>query len=195
MKKTLFTAFCAVVAAALVALPASAEEWKLDPNHSKLKFAIDAKLISAEGIFRTFTIKDDINEQALEKSSFDMTVDVSSIDTNSQQRDNHLKSDAFFDVAKYPTAHIAVNSIAKLPDGSYEGTGEITLHGVTKPIKLPVKILLNEGGRLRFRGTVEINRQDFGIKFNSPVNHIEDIATVTYELNLQKPRSGGAPKQ
>jgi polyisoprenoid-binding protein YceI len=152
-------------------------------------------MISAEGIFRTFSIKDDINPDALEKSTFEMTVDVSSIDTNSAQRDGHLKSDAFFDVAKYPTALIVVKSFAKTGDGSYVGDGEITLHGVTKPIKLPAKILLNEGGRIRFRGTVEINRQDFGIKFNSAMNPIQDVATVTYELNLQKPRSGAPPKQ
>jgi polyisoprenoid-binding protein YceI len=188
MKKTMLAV---ILALGVLALPAAAEEWKLDPGHSKLKFAIDAKMISAEGIFRTFTIKDDINDQALEKSTFEMTVDVASLDTNSTQRDNHLKSDAFFDVAKYPTALIAVKSIRKVGEGSYEGDGEITLHGVTKPIKLPVKILLNEGGRLRFRGSVEINRQDFGIKFNSAMNHIEDIATVTYELNLQKPKSAG----
>ena len=191
MKKTLFAMILAVV---VLALPAAAEQWNLDPGHSKLKFAIDAKMISAEGIFRTFTIKDDINEQALEKSSFEMTVDVGSIDTNSGQRDGHLKSDAFFDVAKFPTATIVVKSFRKTGTDSYEGDGEITLHGVTKPIKLPAKILLNEGGRIRFRGTVEINRQDFGIKFNSAMNPIQDVATVTYELNLQKPKSGAPPK-
>jgi polyisoprenoid-binding protein YceI len=182
-----------ILAAAVLALPAAAEEWKLDPAHSKLKFAIDAKMISAEGVFRTFSVKDDINEQAMEQSKIEMTVDVSSLDTNSTQRDNHLKSDAFFDVAKFPTATILVKSIRKVSEGNYEGDGEITIHGVTKPIKLPARILLNEGGRLRFRGSVEINRMDFGVKFQSPMNHIEDIATVTYELNLQKPRSGGAP--
>src|SRR5579871_3014274 len=110
MKKTLFTAFCAVVAAALVALPASAEEWKLDPNHSKLKFAIDAKLISAEGIFRTFTIKDDINEQALEKSSFDMTSTVISNDDFSSACS--LMSSFIVKVRKIPSALINLASIA-----------------------------------------------------------------------------------
>ncbi len=185
------TVLAIILGAVVLALPAAAEEWKLDPAHSKLKFAIDAKMISAEGVFRTFAVKDDINEQALEQSKIEMTVDVASLDTNSTQRDNHLRSDAFFDVAKYPTAQIVVKFLRKVSEGNYEGDGEITIRGVTKPIKLPVKILLNEGGRLRFRGSVEINRMDFGVKFNSPVNHIEDIATVTYELNLQKPKSGG----
>jgi polyisoprenoid-binding protein YceI len=188
MKRTILAT---ILAAAVLALPAAAEEWNLDPGHSKLKFAIDAKMISAEGVFRTFKVKDDINEQALEKSTFEMTVDMTSIDTNSAQRDGHLKSDAFFDVAKFPTAQIVVKSLRKVSEGNFEGEGEITMHGVTKPIKLPARILLMENGVLRFRGSVEINRQDFGVKFNSAMNHIEDIATVTYELNLRKPRPQG----
>jgi len=184
MRKLSLLVLCAL------AVPAFAEEWKLDPGHSKLKFAIDARMISAEGIFRTFTVKDDINEQALEQSKFEITVDVSSIDTNAEARDKHLKSDAFFDVAKFPTALIVVNSLRKVGEGNYEGDASVTIHGVTKQMKLPARILLNEGGRLRFRGTVEINRKDFGVSFQSAMNKIEDIATVTYELNLQKPGSG-----
>src|ERR1035438_2329569 len=120
MKKTFLAVLC-VLGIVAMARPAAAEEWKLDPGHSKLKFAIDARMISAEGVFRTFTVKDDINEQALEKSHIEMTVDVGSLDTNSTQRDAHLKSDAFFDAAKFPTAQIVVNSIRKVGEGNYEG--------------------------------------------------------------------------
>jgi polyisoprenoid-binding protein YceI len=196
MKKFVLVVFCVVTTATLAVTSAAAEEWKLDPNHSKLKFAIDARMISAEGVFRTFSVKDDINEQALEKSTFEVTVDTSSIDTNSEQRDKHLKSDAFFDVAKFPTAQIVVSSLRKVGEGNYEGDASVTIHGITKQMKLPARILLNEGGILRFRGTVEINRKDFGVSFQSAMNKIEDIATVTYELNLRKPgggRGGAAP--
>src|SRR5437868_3915908 len=102
MKKFLLVTVCALA----IAMPALAEEWKLDPNHSKLKFAIEARMIGAEGTFRTFTVKDDINEQALEKSKFEILVDVASLDTNSEGRDKHLKSADFFDVAQFPTAQI-----------------------------------------------------------------------------------------
>jgi polyisoprenoid-binding protein YceI len=189
MKKLVFVMVCAL------AIPAFAEEWKLDPGHSKLKFSIDARMVNAEGVFRTFTVKDDINEQALEQSKFEITVDVGSIDTNAEARDKHLKSDAFFDVVKFPTAQIVVNSLRKVGEGNYEGDASVTIHGITKQMKLPARILLNEGGILRFRGTVELNRKDFGMTFNSAMNKIEDIATVTYELNLRKPNQGrgGAP--
>src|SRR5258706_10787806 len=155
MKRLVLVILCV----AALAMPAAAEEWTLDSNHSKLKFAIDARMIGAEGIFRKWAVKTDINEQALEQSKIEMTIDMSSIDTNSDRRDTHLKSPDFFDEAKYPEGKIAVKSIRKVGEGNYEGDGETTLHGVTKPIKLPARILLNEQGILRFRGTVEINRQ------------------------------------
>jgi polyisoprenoid-binding protein YceI len=188
MKKTMLAV---ILALGVLALPAAAEEWKLDPNHSRVKFSIEAKLFGAEGIFHTVTVKDDINEKALEQSKLEMTIDINSLDTANAKRDEDIKKEAFFDVAKYPTATIVVKSIRKIGEANYEGDAELTLHGVTKPVKLPAQILLNDAGRLRFRGSLQINRQDYGVSGNSGMNHIEDIATITYELNLQKPRSGG----
>src|SRR5258707_10615571 len=104
MKKFVLTILCMLA----LAMPAAADDWQLDANHSKLKFAIDARMIGAEGIFRKWAVKADINEQALEQSKIEMTIDMSSIDTNSDRRDTHLKSPDFFDVAKYPEGKIAV---------------------------------------------------------------------------------------
>ncbi len=190
MKKFLLTILCT----AAVALPVAAEEWRLDTNHSKLKFPIEARVTGAEGLFHTYTVKDDIDEKNLEKSKFEVTVDMTSLDTNSEPRDKHLKTPDFFDVAQFPTAKIAVNSIKKLSDTTFEGEGTITLHGVTKSAKFPVRILLNEGGILRFRGQVEINRKEYGVSYDKGPNKIEDVATVTYEFNLRKPGQGkGGP--
>ncbi len=188
MKRILALLFCAT----LLSLPAAAEEWRLDADHSKLRFAVDARFIGADGQFRKFQVKADINEQELEKSHIEMTVDVASLDTNSEKRDNHLRSKDFFDVANYPTAQIVTKGIRKLSPTNYEADAEITIRGVTKPIHLPARILLNEEGILRFRGTVEINRYDFGVSYQSRINRIEDIATVTYEFNLRKPKPAPA---
>ena len=191
MKKVLLGLFCV----ALLSVGLSAEQWVLDGNHSKLRFTAEARMISADGAFRKFDVKADINEQELEKSQIEVTVDMTTIDTNSERRDNHLKTPDFFDVAKFPTASIKVTGIRKLSDTSYEADAQVTIRDVSKPMKLPARILLKEGGILRFRGTVELNRMDFGVKYNSGMNKIEDIVTVTYELNLRKPRPQGAPKQ
>jgi polyisoprenoid-binding protein YceI len=193
MKKILLLLLSALIVALFLALPLTAEEWVLDPNHSKLKFAIDARMIGAEGIFRSYKVKADINDKELEQSKIEMMVDVASIDTNSEKRDAHLRSKDFFDVANFPTAEIKVAQVRKLGASDYEGDGTITIRGVTKPVKLPAHILLMEGGILRFRGTITVNRQDFGVSYNSTMNKIEDMATITYELNLRKPRGQGGP--
>lgn len=191
MKKLLLGILCVT----LLPVGLSAEVWNLDAAHSKLRFTAEARFISADGVFRKFEVKSDINEQELEKSQIEVSVDMTSIDTNSDRRDNHLKSPDFFDVAKFPTASIKISGIRKVSDTSYEADGEVTIRDVTKPMKLPARILLKEAGILRFRGTVELNRLDFGVKYNSNMNKIEDVVSVTYELNLRKPRPAGAPKK
>lgn len=191
MKKTLFAVLCVT----LLSVGAWAETWNLDAGHSKLRFTAEARFLSADGMFRKFEVKADVNDQALEKSQIEVTIDTTSIDTNSERRDTHLKSPDFFDVAKFPTATVKINGIRKISDQEFEADADVTIHGVTKQMKLPARVLLFEGGRLRFRGTIPLNRMDFGIKYNSTMNKIDDIVSVTYELNLAKPRPPAPPKQ
>ncbi len=193
MKKVLRSVLCIIVLSAGL----QAEQWVLDAGHSKLRFTAEARLISADGVFRKFDVKADINEQALEQSQIEVTVDMTTIDTNSERRDNHLKSPDFFDVAKFPTAAIKITGIRKVSDTNYEADADVTIRDVTKQMKLPARILLNEAGILRFRGSVDLNRMEFGVKYNGAMNKIEDVVSVTYELNLRKPRpqGQGAPKK
>lgn len=191
MKKVLLGILCVT----LLSVGLSAEIWNLDAAHSKLRFTAEARFISADGVFRKFDVKADINDQELEKSQIEVTVDMTTIDTNSERRDNHLKSPDFFDVVKFPTSTIKITGIRKLSDTSYEADADVTIRDVTKQMKLPARILLKEAGIVRFRGTVELNRMDFGVKYQGGVNKIEDVVSVTYELNLRKPRPQGAPKK
>jgi len=174
--------------ALLLAAPAAAEEWMLDAAHSKIVFNAEARFFSADGQFRRFKVQADVDEKALENCKVMVTVDVDSIDTNNEKRDKHLRSPDFFDVANNPTATINIKGIRKVSDTNYEADGEITIRGVTKPIRLPVRVVLFEGSALRFRGNVELNRRDFGINYNSRLNPIEDVVGVRYEVNLRKPK-------
>lgn len=174
--------------ALVLAAPAAAEEWILDAAHSKIVFSAEARFFSADGQFRRFSVKADVDDKALENSKVMVTVDVDSIDTNNEKRDKHLRSADFFDVTNHPTAAINIKGIRKLSDTSYEADGEITIRGVTKPLRLPVRIVLFEGGVLRFRGNVELNRRDFGVSYQSRLNPIEDIIGIRYEVNLRKPK-------
>ena len=191
MKRVLLAVFCVT----LLSVAVWGETWNLDAAHSKLRFTAEARFLSADGMFRKFEVKADLNEQQLEKSQIEMTIDVNSIDTAVVRRDNHLKSADFFDAANFPTATIKVKGIRKLSDQEYEADAEVTIRGVAKQMKLPARVLLLEGGRLRFRGTIPLNRMEFGIKYNGNTNKIDDIVNVTYELNLVKPRPPAPPKQ
>lgn len=188
IRVVLFTAWLAF----LLTTPAAAEEWVLDAAHSKIVFTAEARFFSADGQFRKFNVKADVDDKALENSKVMVTVDVASIDTNNERRDKHLRSKDFFDVANHSTATINIKGIRKLSDTSFEADGEITIRGVTKPIQLPVRILLFENGILRFRGSVEMNRKDFGVSYNSRLNPIHDIVGVRYEVNLRKPKPAPA---
>ncbi len=170
-----------------------AEEWRLDAGHSKIAFTAEARFFSAEGQFRKFDVKADVDEKALENSKVTVTVDTASIDTNNERRDNHLRSKDFFEVATHPTSIIEIKAIRKLAENNYEADGQVTIHGVTKPFKLPVKVVLFENGRLRFRGNVDLNRKEFGISYNSRLNPVEDVVAVRYEVSLIKPKPPGPP--
>lgn len=171
-----------------IAITAPAAEWRLDAGHSKIAFTAESRFFGGDGLFRKFDVKADVDEKALEKSSVAITVDVTSIDTNNERRDKHLKSADFFDVEKHPTANIQIKDIRKISERDYEANADITIRGVTKPVKLPVKVVLFEEGRLRLRGTVELNRKDFGVSYSSRMNPIQDMVEIRYEIGLLKPK-------
>ncbi len=182
-----------LIVVAFLAEPAAGEEWGLDAAHSKIVFSAEARFFSADGRFRKFSVKADVDDKALENSKVNVTVEVASIDTNNERRDNHLRSKDFFDAANYPNANIEIKSIRKLASNSYEADGGITIRGVTKPIRLPVKVVLFEDGRLRLRGEVELKRQEFGVSYQSRLNPIQDVVGVRYEVSLLKPKPAPAP--
>ena len=173
MKTTLKTAI------ALVALSFSVNAqttWNVDPAHSKLGFSISHMMVSeTEGKFKIYEGKvssKTINDFA--DASVEFSVDVNSIDTENDKRDGHLKSADFFDVEKYPTITFKSKSVkAGKIKNTYTVTGDITMHGVTKPITLSAigaaNVVKDPYGmqRYAFKVTGKLNRTDFGLKYNS----------------------------
>ncbi len=182
-----------------------ADEWILDPLHSKIEFTADSRLVRADGQFHKFTVKADVDDKQLEKSKVTIVVDVASIDTANERRDNHLRTKDFFDVETHPQATIEVKSLRKLSPTEYEASAEVKLHGVAKSLTLPMEILAFEGGVLHFRGASQISRKDFGIGTDTTgsvvnvANPIRDLVAIRYEMDLRKvspaagPASGTAP--
>ncbi|WP_243373687.1 YceI family protein [Geotalea sp. SG265] len=170
--KRIITSIAAIIALSLPAM-ASASSWKIDADHSNVGFKVRHLMVSnVKGSFEKVAGVLELNDKDITKSKVDVTIETASVNTNVAKRDEHLRSADFFDVAKYPTMTFVSKKVAKA--GKYlKVTGNLTLHGVTRPVVLTVEPLTKESkdpwGNLR-RGTTAtttINRKDFGLVYNA----------------------------
>ncbi len=143
--------------------------WKIDASHSEVGFTVRHLMSKVRGQFTSFegTLT---TGDSLESTRATATVDLNSIDTRDAQRDGHLRSADFFDVETHGQMTFTTTSF----DGTV-ATGELTLKGVTKPIELDVEFLgLGQdpwgGQRLGFEASTTINRKDWGVDFNIPLD-------------------------
>ena len=151
MKKSLFAFGFAVILATTA--HAQATTWQLDPAHSNAQFSVRHLGISnVQGEFTKLAGTVNLDDQDISKSTVNATIDVSSLDTRAQHRDDDLKSDHFFDVAKYPTITFQSTKIWSTGDGTAKMTGNLTLHGVTKEATFdvtgPTKAIQVMGGKI-----------------------------------------------
>jgi polyisoprenoid-binding protein YceI len=168
MKKVILSA-----AALLASNFMFAQGWGFDKSHSSVKFSITHMLVSeTEGAFKKFSgtlvsEKDDFSDAKIE-----FTIDVNSIDTDEEQRDAHLKSADFFDVANNPKITFKSKSFTKVSGNKYKLVGDLTMHGVTKTVTFEVTnggVIKDPYGNKRtgFKVVGLINRYDFGLKYNA----------------------------
>lgn len=174
MKKTLTT--LAAVAALTFGANAQAN-WNVDASHSKLGFAVTHMMVSeTEGKFKVYegkvaSVKPDID---FTDAKVEFSVDAASINTDDEKRDGHLKSPDFFDVEKFPKITFVSTSMKPgKVKGTYTLVGNLTMHGVTKPVTLTAigasKIVKDPYGmeRYAFKVTGSLNRKDFGLGWNA----------------------------
>ncbi len=159
----------------------------VDKNHSEINFVADARLLSAHGFFGKWDAELQLDPQNLEASSVSITIDAASIDTRVTMRDNHLRSDAFFDVAKYPTITFKSVSVKKTGENKIDITGDLTLHGVTQRTVVPATMVFYEKGAGRFRGQFILNRKQFGMPYSPATNLIQDEVTVQWDMSVKEP--------
>ncbi|HWY09908.1 MAG TPA: YceI family protein [Bacteroidia bacterium] len=167
----------AAAALTVMALSTTAQtNWKVDASHSKLGFSVTHLMVSeTEGKFKVYegsvTSK---SETDFTDSKIEFSVDVNSINTDDEKRDGHLKSPDFFDAEKFPKMIFKANSMkAGKVKGTYDLEGDLTMHGVTKKVKLLAvgasKTVKDPWGNTKyaFKVTGKINRTDFGLKWNA----------------------------
>ena len=189
-------AFTAILSAAAPA-QAQTTTWQLDPAHSNAQFSVRHLGISnVQGEFTRVTGTANLDDQDISRSTVTASIDVASLDTRVQHRDDDLKSDHFFDVAKFPTIAFQSTKIWKTGDDSAKMTGNLTIHGVTKEVTFdvtgPTKPIQVMGGTRRgASATTKINRQDFGIVYMSNTlpsgdEMIGDTVTITLDVEMVK---------
>ncbi|GAB3507140.1 YceI family protein [Spirosoma knui] len=174
MKRVFFT-----VAIALASFSTYAQTtWGMDKAHSKLGFTVThLALTEVDGNFKTFDAKVTATKPDLSDAVFELTADVNSISTDNERRDNHLKSPDFFDAAKYPTITFKSKSFQKVEGKKYKILGDLTMHGVTKPVTLdavmngPVTMENPRGKQEKagFKIAGTLKRSDFGVGSSSTV--------------------------
>jgi polyisoprenoid-binding protein YceI len=186
----------------LLALPALASAapvlFKVDPDHSSATFSIRHFVTNVHGRFKDFegTVKYD--KQNPTASTVEFTAQTASIDTDNKDRDNHLKSPDFFDVAKFPTMTFTSTSVKPRDANTLDVTGNLTIHGVTKPVTVPVSLLgtiATKGGgeKAGFETAFTVDRKDYGLEWNRVLDTggtllgNEVKIAISVEANTPKP--------
>ena len=171
-----------------------AATWNIDPIHSEVGFSVRHMMVSkVRGRFTTFSGQIVTGEDPTQ-SSVTAEIDLSSINTGQEQRDEHIKSADFFEVETYPTMTYKSTGV-RVEDGEYILDGDLTLKGVTKSV--PLHLELNGFGpdpfggvRAGFTATGEINRRDFNVSFNAPMANggvvVADKITLQLEIEAVK---------
>jgi len=179
----------ALAVLALAALPALAQDtYRIDPVHSEVSFKVRHLLAKVSGRFTKFSGDIKIDTKDISKSSVVVSIDAASVNTDVEARDNHLRSDAFFDVAKYPAITFKSTSVKEVAKGKLEVTGDFTLRGVTKRITFPITNAGTQAGPKPgtvvagfIDGALTIDRQDYGVSYGKGMVGDE----VAISLNIE----------
>lgn len=146
--------------------------WKTDREHSTVKFSVNHLVISkVDGVFRNFEGDMTTTGQDFSDAAINFTVDVFSINTGDAPRDNHLKSNDFFNAEKYPSMTFKSSSVTRVTNGKYLLAGHLTIRDVTRPIKLNVAYsgtTKDASGKQRavFKANTYLNRFDYNLKWD-----------------------------
>jgi polyisoprenoid-binding protein YceI len=171
-----------------------ATKWVLDPTHSELTFKVRHMMITnVKGEFKNFSV--DVDGGDIFKSAVNVTIDASSINTNNTDRDNHLKSDDFFDVANHKELAFKSISFKQKSEDEFELNGLLTIKGISKEVKLNLEfggINKDPWGNEKAGFSIEgkINRKDWGLNWNAALETggvlVSDEVKISGEIQFVK---------
>lgn len=179
------------------------ERFEIDSAHTDVGFSIRHLVISkVRGSFTGVTGYVEFDPESIQDSTAHVTVDMRTIDTNDQARDEHLRSPDFFDVERYPEMTFDATSVRAVDERHFDVTGDLTIHGVTKPITLSVTY----GGRVKdpwgndrvgFEATGRIDRKEYGLTWNAPLEAGGVLVgdSVDIQIETECVKQAGSPQE
>jgi polyisoprenoid-binding protein YceI len=188
----------ATIAATLaVSSPAATTTWQIDPAHTAAGFSVKHMMIATvRGQFKGVTGTVNWDDQDLSNSIVDVTIDANTVDTGEPKRDADLKSANFFDVAHYPTITFRSTKIERISAAKMKVAGNLTIHGITKPVVLDVEgpsgAIKDPYGntRVALNATTTVNRVDYGVKWNAKMDGggivVGDDVNISIDLEMIK---------
>ncbi len=187
-------AFASIVV--MLSSVAYADTWDIDKAHSTVGFSVRHLVITKVlGEFNEFAGQVEFDGKNVESGSVSITIQMTSIDTDNQKRDNHLKGPDFFNAEEYPEMTFKSKKVIKGNDASFKIIGDLTMKGVSKEVALDAEFngsLTDPWGNTRagFSATTTINRQDFDMKWNKALEAgglmVGNEVTIILELELVK---------
>lgn len=169
-------------------------DYVVDPVHSRIGFvARHAMVTKVRGSFTEFEGKIHLDEQNPSASSAWVVIKVHSIDTKNADRDAHLRSNDFFSMDEFPEITFVSTAVEKVSDEEFKLTGDLTVRGVTKPTTIDLAYqgsAKDPYGNLRagFEGSAQVNRKDFGVSFNAPLETggvlVGDEVALEFDVSL-----------
>jgi polyisoprenoid-binding protein YceI len=187
-----------ILIAALVAAPLLAqnapESWTVDKNHSTATFKVRHMMANVVGQFRDFNGDIRIDRANPKQSSVEFTIQAASIDTGNGNRDEHLRGPDFFDATKFPAITFKSTAVTPKSATEFDVIGDLTMHGVTKRVTLPVSFLgfgkTARGEKGGFEIETTLNRKDYGIVWNKSLDEggllLGEDVKVTINLEVDR---------
>ena len=163
--------------------------YNIDPAHSRVEFAVKhLGIATVKGNFSSFEGVLDLRED-ITQSTFTGSVDVSTVNTNEPARDEHLRSPDFFHVEQHPKLTFVSTSVVPVDEETFEVTGDLTLHGITRPVTLKVEVQGTEtdpwgNERVGLEATGQLNRSDHDMKFNQALGSGNVLVSDKVKLSL-----------
>jgi polyisoprenoid-binding protein YceI len=190
-----FKWMCIAVTLLLFPTLAFASTWQIDPVHTNIQFSVRHLMISnVKGVFHKFNGVFEIDDKDITKTKASVTIDVASIDTGIEKRDEDLRSANFFEVAKYPIMTFVSKKFMRVGANKFKMTGDLTMHGVTREVVLDMEgletVVKDPWGGMR-RGvtlSTRLNRKDFGLTYNKVLETggvmVGDEVAVNIEVEM-----------